>query len=99
RGDTKRTVKIETSEYHRSRNVYHHSHMLAERTLKMSVAGVVGFLKKGKSNLLLHECYGNLKYKHGDRSFWCRGYYDKRAAKKIVERYEKNCADRNNEIA
>ncbi|MEG1859415.1 MAG: hypothetical protein RR193_03645 [Christensenellaceae bacterium] len=41
--DMKRTVKIETSECHRSRNVYHHA-VIAERTLKMSVAGVVGFL-------------------------------------------------------
>lgn len=51
-----------------------HVHMLVEIPPKMSVAGFMGFLK-GKSSLLIHERHGNLKYKYGDRSFWCRGYY------------------------
>ena len=51
-----------------------HVHMLAEIPPKMSVAGFMGFLK-GKSSLLIHERHGNLKYKYGNRSFWCRGYY------------------------
>ena len=34
----------------------------------------MGFLK-GKSSILIHERHGNLKYKYGNRSFWCRGYY------------------------
>ena len=51
-----------------------HIHMLVEIPPKMSVSGVVGFLK-GKSSLLLHEQHGNLKYKYGNRSFWRRGYY------------------------
>ena len=48
--------------------------MLVEILPKMSVAGFMGFLK-GKSSLLIHERHGNLKYKYGNRSFWCRGYY------------------------
>jgi len=36
---------------------------------KTSVAGFVGYLK-GKSSLLIHERYRNLKYKYGNRSFW-----------------------------
>jgi len=48
-------------------------HMLLEIPPKFSVSGVVGFLK-GKSSLLIHERRGNLKYKYGNRSFWCRGY-------------------------
>ena len=51
-----------------------HIHMLVEIPPKMSVAGFMGFLK-GKSSLLIHERHGNLKYKYGNRSFWCRGYY------------------------
>ena len=51
-----------------------HIHLLVEIPPKMSVAGFVGFLK-GKSSLILHERHGNLKYKNGNRSFWCRGYY------------------------
>ena len=57
-----------------------HVHMLVEIPPKMSVSGFVGFLK-GKSSLLLHERHGNLKYKHGNRSFWCRGFYVDTAGK------------------
>ena len=51
-----------------------HIHMLVEIPPKMSVSGFVGFLK-GKSSLIIHERHGNYKYKYGNRSFWCRGYY------------------------
>jgi len=51
-----------------------HVHMLVEIPPKMSVSGVVGFLK-GKSTLLIFERHANLKYKYGNRTFWCRGYY------------------------
>ena len=64
-----------------------HVHMLVEIPPKMSVSGFVGFLK-GKSSLMIHERHGNLKYKYGNRSFWCRGYYVDTAgknAKKIAE--------------
>ena len=50
-----------------------HIHMLVEIPPKMSVSSFMGFLK-GKSSLLIHERHANLKYKHGNRSFWCRGY-------------------------
>lgn len=51
-----------------------HIHMLVEIPPKMSVSSFMGFLK-GKSSLIIHERHANLKYKHGNRSFWCRGYY------------------------
>ena len=51
-----------------------HIHMLVEIPPKMSVSSFMGFLK-GKSSLLIHERHANLKYKHGNRSFWRRGYY------------------------
>ena len=51
-----------------------HVHMLVEIPRKMSVASFVGFLK-GKSTLLIYERHANLKYKYGNRTFWCRGYY------------------------
>ena len=46
----------------------------------MSVAGFVGFLK-GKSSLIIFERHANLKYKYGNRTFWCRGYYVDTAGK------------------
>ncbi len=51
-----------------------HVHMLVEIPPKTSVSSLVGFLK-GKSTLLIFERHANLKYKYGNRSFWCRGYY------------------------
>lgn len=55
-------------------------HMLVEIPPKMSVSSFMGFLK-GKSSLIIHERHANLKYKHGNRSFWCRGYYVDTAGK------------------
>ena len=52
-----------------------------------SVSSFVGFLK-GKSSLIIFERHSNLKYKYGNRQFWCRGYYVDTAgknAKKIAE--------------
>jgi len=49
--------------------------MLVEIPPKMSVSSFVGFLK-GKSSLMIHERHGNLEYKYGNRSFWCKGYYE-----------------------
>ena len=34
----------------------------------------MGYLK-GKSSLMIFERHANLKYKYGNRQFWCKGYY------------------------
>ena len=51
----------------------------------------MGFLK-GKSSLLIHERHGNLKYKYGNRQFWCRGYYVDTAGKNVkkIQEYIQN---------
>ena len=41
---------------------------------KYSVAQIMGYLK-GKSALMLFERFQDLKYKFGNRTFWCKGYY------------------------
>lgn len=51
-----------------------HIHMLVTIPQKYSVAQIVGYLK-GKSSLMIFEKYANMKYKYGNRHFWCRGYY------------------------
>ena len=51
-----------------------HVHMLIEITPKMSVSEFMGYLKS-KSTLMIFEKHANLKYKYGNRHFWCRGYY------------------------
>ena len=30
---------------------------------------------KGKSALMIFDRHANLKYKYGNRHFWCRGYF------------------------
>ena len=51
-----------------------HIHMLVRIPPKYSVSQIVGYLK-GKSSLMIFDKHANLKYKYGNRHFWCRGYY------------------------
>ena len=51
-----------------------HIHMLVSIPPNMSVSSFVGYLK-GKSSLMIFDRHANLKYKYGNRHFWCRGYY------------------------
>ncbi len=51
-----------------------HIHMLVEIPSHMSVAQYMGHLKS-KSSLMIFDRHANLKYKYGNRHFWCRGYY------------------------
>lgn len=48
--------------------------MLVSIPPKYSVSQVVGYLK-GKSALIIFDKYANLKYRYGNRHFWCRCYY------------------------
>ena len=51
-----------------------HIHMLLSIPPKYSVAQIMGYLK-GKSSLMIFDRHANLKYKYGNRHFWCRGYF------------------------
>ena len=48
--------------------------MLIEIPPKYSISQIMGYLK-GKSSLIIFDRHANLKYKYGNRKFWCRGYY------------------------
>ena len=64
-----------------------HIHMLIAIPPHLSVAQFMGYLK-GKSSLMIFDRHANLKYKYGNRHFWCRGYYVDtvgRNEKKIAE--------------
>ena len=64
-----------------------HIHMFVEIPPKYSVSEIMGYLK-GKSSLMIFDRHANLKYKYGNRHFWCRGYYVDtvgKNAKKIAE--------------
>ena len=67
-----------------------HIHMLVSIPPSLSVSQFVGYLK-GKSSLMIFDRHANLKYKYGNRHFWCRGYYVDTVGrnKKVIENYIK----------
>ena len=68
-----------------------HVHMLVSIPPSLSVAQFVGYLK-GKCSLMIFDRHANLKYKYGNRHFWCRGYYVDTVGRnaKVIEEYIKN---------
>ena len=68
-----------------------HIHMLVSIPPKYSVSQIMGYLK-GKSSLMNYEKYANMKYKYGNRHFWCRGYYVSTVGRnrRAIEQYIRN---------
>ena len=68
-----------------------HVHMLISIPPKMSVSGAIGYIK-GKSTLLIFDRHADMKYKYGQRQFWCRGYYVDTVGKntKAIQEYIAN---------
>ena len=68
-----------------------HIHMLVRIPPKYSVSEIMGYLKC-KSSLIIFDRHANLKYKYGNRHFWCRGYYVDTVGKntKKIQEYIKN---------
>ena len=51
-----------------------HIHLLVSNLSKYSISQFMGYLK-GKSSLMIFDRHANLKYKYGNRQFWCKGHY------------------------
>ena len=68
-----------------------HIHMLVSIPPKISVSDFMGYLK-GKSSLMIFDQYANMKYRYGNRKFWCRGYYVDTVGRnrKAIEEYIRN---------
>lgn len=68
-----------------------HIHMLVSIPPKYSVSPIMGYLK-GKSSLMIFDRHANLKYKYGNRQFWCKGYYVDTVGrnKKAIAEYIRN---------
>ena len=68
-----------------------HIHMYVSIPPKISISSFMGYLK-GKSSLMIFERHANLKYKYGNRHFWCRGYFVDTVGKnaKKIEEYIRN---------
>ena len=77
-----------------------HIHMLLSIPPKYSVSSVMGYLK-GKSSLMIFDRFANLKYRYGNREFWCRGYYVDTVGRNraAIEKYIRNqlAEDKDNE--
>lgn len=68
-----------------------HIHMLVSIPPKLSVSEFMGYLK-GKSSLMIFDRFAQMKYRYGNRQFWCRGYYVDTVGrnKKVIEEYIRN---------
>ncbi len=68
-----------------------HIHMLVSIPPYFSVSDFVAYLKS-KSALMIFDRHANLKYRYGNRSFWCRGYYVDTVGrnKKVITQYIQN---------
>ena len=68
-----------------------HIHMLVSIPPKISVSEFMGYLK-GKSSLMIFDKFANMKYRYGNRQFWCRGYFVDTVGrnKKVIEEYIRN---------
>ena len=68
-----------------------HVHMLVSIPPKLSISQFMGYLK-GKSSLMIFDRHANLKYRYGNRKFWCLGYYVDTVGrnKKQIEEYIRN---------
>ena len=51
-----------------------HIHILVAIPQHLSVSQFMGYFKEYKSSLMIFDRHANLKYKYGNRHFWCRGY-------------------------
>ena len=68
-----------------------HIHLDVKIPPKYSVSEVMGYLK-GKSSLMIFDRHANLRYKYGNRHFWCRGYYVDTVGRneKAIQEYVRN---------
>ena len=68
-----------------------HIHMLVSIPPKISVSSFMGYLK-GKSSLMIFDKHANMKYRYGNREFWCRGYYVDTVGKnkRVIAEYIRN---------
>ena len=68
-----------------------HIHLYVKIPPKYSVSEVMGYLK-GKSSLMIFGRHANLRYKYGNRHFWCRGYYVDTVGRneKAIQEYVRN---------
>ncbi len=67
-----------------------HIHMLVSMPETWGI--IICWLFKGKSSLMIFDRHANLKYRYGNRKFWCKGFYVDTVGrnKKVIENYIRN---------
>ena len=68
-----------------------HIHLYVSIPPNVNISAFIGYLK-GKISLMIFDRHANLKYKYGNRHFWCRGYYISTVGRheKVIAEYVKN---------
>ncbi len=78
-------------EIHEANACKDHIHMLVSIPPKISLSKFMGYLK-GKSTLMIFDKHVDLKYRYGNRKFWCREYYVEKVERnrERLEKYTRN---------
>ena len=78
-------------EIHEAAACSDHIHTLVSIPFKLGISSFIGYLK-GESSLMVFDRHANLKYKYGNRKFWCRGFYVDTVGQnqKRIEEYIRN---------
>jgi putative transposase len=89
--DTQHVMQEKGSRNNRGRSMSRSYTYARPDTAEYRVSDFMGYLK-GKSSLMIFDRHANLKYKYGNRKFWCRGYYVDTVGKnaKKIEEYIRN---------
>ena len=68
-----------------------HIHILVSIPPKISISSFMGYLK-GKSSFMIFDQHANMKYRYGNREFWCSGCYVDTVGKnkKAIAEYIRN---------
>lgn len=65
---------MEKGEDNRSKNIPDHIYLLLIIPTKINISGFMGYLE-GKSNLMIFQRFGSMKFSYKNREFWYKGYY------------------------
>ena len=74
-------MSVERRRNNRIRSLPRPYTLIGVDTTQNSESSFMGYLK-GKSSLMRFDQHANMKYRNGNREFWCRGYYVNTVGKK-----------------
>ena len=91
RSNTAKTMRAEGCDNHRSTGVpgpYLYAYQCTTEIQRVAGNGVL----EREKQLMIYDRHANLKYKYGNRHFWCRGYYVDTVGrnKKQIQEYIRN---------